>query len=92
MTSCNAQDDIFTIWPHSEESLMVFLNEINSFHSTIRFTKEWSWESVTFLDTKVIGDRNQLVTDLYTKPMDIHQYLHRHSCHPFHCKMGIACS
>ena len=68
-------DDIFTTWPHNEESLMVFLNEINYFHPTIKFTAEWLWESVTFLDTKVIRDANHLVMDLYTKPTDTHQYL-----------------
>ena len=33
-----------------------------------------------------------MVTDLYTKPTDTHQYLHRSSCHPLHCKNSIAFS
>ena len=85
-------DDIFAVWPHGEENLKVFLTEINSFHPTIKFTAEWSRESVTFLDTKVIRDGNRLVTDLYTKPTDTHQYLHQRSCHPSHCKSSIAYS
>ena len=85
-------DDVFAIWPHDEESLQVFLNELNLFHSTIKFTAEWSRESVTFLDTRVIREGNRLITDLYTKPTDTHQYLHRHSCHPPHCKTSIAYS
>ena len=32
------------------------------------------------------------MTDLYTKPTDTHQYLHRQSCHPPHCKRSIAFS
>ena len=72
--------------------LQVFLTELNSFHPTIKFTAEWSRESVTFLDTKVIRDGNRLVTDLYTKPTDTHQYLHQRSCHPSHCKSSIAYS
>ena len=28
-------------------------------------------------------------TNLYMKPTDTHQYLHRDSCHPSHCKRGI---
>ena len=31
-------DDIFFIWEHEEESLEKFLNKINSFHPTIKFT------------------------------------------------------
>ena len=30
-----------------------------------------------------------LTTDLYIKPTDTHQYLHKDSCHPGHCKKGI---
>ena len=85
-------DDVFAIWPHGEESLITFLEEINLFHPTIRFTAEWSRESVTFLDTKVIRNGDSLVTDLFTKPTDTHQYLHRRSCHPSHCKKSIAFS
>ena len=32
---------------------------------------------------------NQLVTDLYVKPTDTHQYLHASSCHVSHCKKSI---
>ena len=49
-------------------------------------------ESVSFLDTKIVWDRDSLVTDLYTKPTDTHQYLHCCSCHPSHCKWSIAFS
>ena len=85
-------DDIFAIWPHGEENLPFFLTQMNLFHPTIKFTAKWSRESVTFLDTKVMRDRNCLVTDLYTKPMDTHQYLHQRSCHSSHCKSSIAYS
>ena len=33
-------DDIFFIWEHGEESLQEFINEINSFHPTIKFTAD----------------------------------------------------
>ena len=32
---------------------------------------------------------NQLVTDLYVKPTDTHQYLHASSCHDSHCEKPI---
>ena len=46
-------DDIFAIWPHGEEHLTTFLGGINNFHPSIKFTAEWSYTSVTFLNTKV---------------------------------------
>ena len=57
----------FCVWPHREESLQVFLTELNWFNPTIKFTAKWSRESITFLDMKVIRDGNRLVADLYTK-------------------------
>ena len=32
---------------------------------------------------------NQLVTDLYVKPTDTHQYVHASLCHVSHCKKSI---
>ena len=77
-------------WPHGKEHLITFLDGINNFHPYVKFSAEWSFASVTFLDTKVtIDDEGHLVTDVYVKPMDAHQYLHRCSCHPSHCNMAF---
>ena len=38
--------NIFCIWKHGEESLKWFINEINSFHPTIKFTADWAKEKV----------------------------------------------
>ncbi|XP_041461655.1 uncharacterized protein LOC121412959 [Lytechinus variegatus] len=45
-----------------------------------------------FLDVTVQKKPNGITTTLYTKPTDTHQYLHSSSCHPRHCKTGIAYS
>ena len=84
--------DLLSICPHSKESFKIFLKEINSFHSAVKFNAAWSESSVTFLDTKVSIEGGCLVTDLhaYTKPTDTHQYLHCTSCHPQCYKTGIA--
>ena len=82
-------DDIFAIWQHGQEQLKKFLQEINSFHQTIRFTAETSRERVSFLDTTVIVDGRTIQTDLYTKPTDTHQYMSPDSCHPRHCTTSI---
>ena len=85
-------DDVFTIWPHGENSLVEFVALINSYHPTIQFTAEWSNRSIAFLDVTVTLEEGRLTTDLFTKPTDTHQYLHSSSCHPAHCKSTIAYS
>ena len=65
ITWWNYIDDIFAIWPHGEEHLTIFLDGIKNFYPSIKFTAEWSYASVPFLDTKVtIDDEGHLVTDL----------------------------
>ena len=43
-------DDIFAIWPHSEEHLTIFLEGFNKFTPSIKFTTEWSSMSWTRRD------------------------------------------
>ena len=82
--------DMYTIWPHGEGCLRDFLNEINNIHPTTKFTTEWSYRSVSFLNVNITSnEEGHLMTDLYTKPIDTHQYLHCHSCHPQYCKSTI---
>ncbi|XP_071792086.1 uncharacterized protein [Asterias amurensis] len=85
-------DDIFFIWTSDEASLKAFINHINSFHRTIKFTSEYSTKDTHFLDVKVLKTDEGLTTDLFVKPTDKHQYLHSTSCHPRHCKTSIAYS
>ncbi|XP_071504653.1 uncharacterized protein [Diadema antillarum] len=82
-------DDIFFIWTREEESLHTFIDHINSFHRTIKFTSDFSQEETNFLDVTVRKESNHVTTTLYTKPTDTHQYLHSASCHPRHCKTSI---
>ena len=84
-------DDIFMIWEHGEE-LQKFLETLNCYHPTIKFTAEYSRAKINFLDVTVIKKGNQLVTELYIKPTDTHQYLHASLCHVSHCKKSIPSS
>ena len=59
------------------------------FHSTIKFTAEYSKEEVNFLDVNIKLIDGELKTDLFVKPTDTHQFLDPTSCHPYHCKKGI---
>ena len=83
------RDDIFFIWENGEESLKVFIEQVNLFHSTIKFTAEYSKEEVNFLDVNVKLIDGELKTDLFVKPTDTHQFFDPTSCHPYHCKKRI---
>ena len=66
--------------------MKLLLEKINKIHPTIKFRADWSCNSVIFLDVKVIMKDGNIITDLYVKPTDTHQYLDSSSCHPYHCK------
>ena len=80
-------DDVFLVWTHGEEKLLEFVDFLNSAHHSIKFTVEYSKETVNFLDVQVIKQGNKIVTDLCTKPTDTHH--HHSSWHPGHTKKGI---
>ena len=46
-------DNLFFIWEHDEESFNIFIEQVNMFHSTIKFTAEYSIEKVNFLDVNI---------------------------------------
>ena len=82
-------DHVFMIWTAGEEQLQGFLQWINQYHDTIKFTWDWSRKTVNYLDVQIINNNGVIETDLYTKPTDKHQYLFHTSCHPKGCKTGI---
>ena len=55
-------DDIFTNLEHSQESHKFFLQQINLFHTTIKFTAEMSTERITVLDTTLMLENDILHT------------------------------
>ena len=76
-------DDIFLIWTHGEAELLKFVDYMNNQHQTIKFTQEFSYNHINFLDTTVkFGLDRKLITTLYNKPTDTHLYLHYNSAHP----------
>ena len=84
-------DDIFFIWTHSEKELKEFMTELNYFDSSsnIKFTYEYSDKKVSFLDLQVDIVEGKLITSLFVKLTDRHQYLHYSSGHPEHTKRSI---
>ena len=64
-------DDIFFVWEHGEESLEEFLNKLNTFYPTIKFTAEYSKETINFLDVNVRLVEGELMTDLFVRPTKV---------------------
>ena len=79
-------DDIFFIWDHADESLKIFIDQVNIIHSTIKVIAEYSEEEVNFSDLNIKLTAGKLRTDLFVKPTDTDQFLDSTSFHPYHCK------
>ena len=81
------RDDIFCIWTGSEEELQDFNLWLNNLESKLKFTIEFSRESVVFLDLRLTVKGSKVESSMYSKPSDSHAYLLPTSCHPAHiCK------
>ena len=74
---------------HGEDKLQDFFDYTNSYHSTIKYTWEWSEIGLSYLDVKIKLFEVKLRTVVYCKKTDTHQYLDYASSHPRHVKMGI---
>ena len=66
--------------------------EFINVNPNIKFTYEFSEESINFLDINVKFSSGKLQNSLYVKPTDYHQYLHFESSHPKHTKKSIVYS
>ena len=82
-------DDIFLFWPHGMDSLLEFINQLNTVHSTIKFTRDISPTEIAFLDLIMYIKGNKLYTTLYTKTTNRHMYLNYYSEHPISLKRSI---
>ena len=76
-------DDIFCLWTDTIEKLKEFLEFLNAFHSSIKFTMDYSPYQFNYLDVLITKDESgkTLRTSLCRKPTDTHQYIHAQSCH-----------
>ena len=83
-------DDIFMLWTHASSSLTTFLQHINTFHLTIKFSHTQSHTSINFLDTTILPTKQRtLQSTLYIKPTDKGLLLHHASHHLTACKKDI---
>ena len=68
------------------------MHSLNEFYTDTKFAYEPSKESIEFLDLKVSAKNSKIITDLYVKSTDRHQYLHNFSAHPNHTKRSAVFS
>ena len=68
-------DVIFMIWQHGENRLKIFLEKLNNVYPSIKFTCEYPCENFNYLDVQVIVRESKLITDIYVKQTESHQYL-----------------
>ena len=75
-----------------EKEVEKFMSSFNSFTPNLKLTYESSKKEISFLDLKVLLNKNKLSTDMHIKPTNRHQYLHYSSGHPEHTKRSIVYS
>ena len=77
------------LWEHGENEVEKFLEFLDCYYPTMKFTSNYSGEEINFLDVSVRKKNNQFVNNLYIKPTDTHQNLHASSCHVYHSRKSI---
>ena len=68
------------------------MQELNSFSDILKITCIFQEETINFSDVKINLSYGHLMTNMYIKPSDFHQYLHYSSSHPKHIKNSIVYS
>ena len=63
-------DDIFVIWPHGQEKLTEYLNQLNGLHNKIHFTMEKEEEGhLPFLDIDIY--RKNVTSSIYDRTVKL---------------------
>ena len=90
-SGCNG--NLYFPWTYNRKSVIGkwrVLDKLNSFHETIKFTKNYSKTNAVFLDVKIEKSiEGNLCTSVFEKDTNVHQYIEFSSCHPLSCKKGI---
>ena len=82
-------DDGQIFWRKSFGPIEDFVDILNSLDRNIQFTHESSNTGLSFLNLFLYIDNKRLLTDVYYKNTDSHDYLPFNSCHPRHIKINI---
>ena len=79
-------DDCFILLDKSLEKLEVFHKLLDEINPNIKLTIDTSEKQLPFLNVFVKKRNKRIITDIYYKVTDTHQYLHFGSCHSHHTK------
>ena len=82
------QDDIFGLWEHGADSLLLFVDHLNSQHPNIRVTLKYG-TSIDFLDLHVSVSNCALQYSVFFKDTDGHLVLPPSSHHPSSTFKGL---
>ncbi|XP_041437942.1 uncharacterized protein LOC121399966 [Xenopus laevis] len=82
-------DDILLLWTGPVELLKQMIDEANESHSTIKFTYEYSFSEINFLDVTISLTNGIINTDLYRKSVEKNNMLHVRSFHSPKVKKAI---
>ncbi|KAJ8031993.1 hypothetical protein HOLleu_25387 [Holothuria leucospilota] len=82
-------DDYIGVRTSSKHELEDFINYVNNFHPSLKFTHDISDATVNFLDISVFITSHGLTTDIHYMETDSHSYLRYESAHPPSCKNSI---
>ena len=79
------------MFTHGLEELDEWITYLNQCDPGIKVTVEQSEEKINFIDIMINIDRSisTLLTDLYSKSTDSHNYLNYGLTHPSHSKKGL---
>ena len=79
-------DDIFLLWPHGKESLVLFLDYINTLDSTqkTKFMVDVPEQGyyLAFLDLKLKWENGKIVVNAHSKPTNSFAYVLPATCYP----------
>ena len=81
------RDDILLLYTGTKDELLGLVARLNKIHPFLKFTADFSYTEVTYLDLKIFkGPRfikeHRLDTKIHTKTTETFQYLERSSAHP----------
>ena len=82
-------DDGQIMWHKSFGCVTEFVKILNSLDSKIQFTYECSDNELSYLNLLIYICNGKLMTDIFYKETDSHDFLPFNSCHPRHTKCNI---
>ena len=82
-------DDGQIMWKKSFGEISEFIEILNGLDENIQFTYECSEVGLPYLNLFIYKDNGKLLTDIYYKDTDSHEYLPNSSCHPRHTRRNI---